>query len=154
MVDITDVLVQIAQPYILYSLVFASIAFVSVKYYLKFNPYLSRRNQSLLWLLPLLVPIIVFLCFPPQTVILAKPFVSSNIQTPSLADNCTVVLWGNNVFSYTGLFCILGATAAAGYFVFMLLFGQRIAMRRFHVVLMAKDEYAELQLKSKKLPIN
>ncbi len=149
MVDFNDFLVQIAQPYFLYSLVFLPLAFVCIKIYLKFNPYLSRRNQSLLWLLPLFIPVTVFLCFPPQTQIVATPFVPANIQVPCPLDGNTVLFWGQNVFSFTGLLCLSGISAAAGYFVFMLFFGKRLAMRRFHVVLMAKDEYVTLQEKVK-----
>jgi len=150
MAEFNDFLVQIFQPYFLYSLVFLSLAFICIKIYLKFNPYLSRRYQSLLWLLPLFLPVIIFLCFPPQTLIVAIPFAPANIQVPCPLNGNRVLFLGQNVFSFTGILCLSSITAATGYFVFMLFFGKRLAMHRFHVVLMANNEYVALQEKVKK----
>lgn len=145
MVDFNDFLVQFSQPYFFYSLVFLSLAFVCIKIYLKFNPYLSRRNRSLLWIVPLFVPVIVLFCFPPQTFIAAMPFSPVNYQIPCPLDGCNVLFWGSNVFSYAGLLCISGVIAATCYFVLMIVFGKKIAIRHFHVVMMAQDEYVSLQ---------
>jgi len=151
LVDFNDFLVQIAQPYFLYSLVFLSLAFVCVKITLKFNLSRSRRNQSLLWLLPLAVPVIVFLFFPPQTQIIAKPFAPSNIDVMSALGGCRLLFWGSNVLSITGLLCLSGVIAAAGFFVVTLVFGSKIALRRFHVIPLAQDEYVSLQVRVKEI---
>ncbi len=149
MVDFNDFLVQIAQPYFLYSTVFLCLAFVSIAITLKFNTSMSRRNQSLLWLLPLCVPVVVLLCFPPQTQIIAKPFAPASLNASCPLDGCSVLLWGTNVFSFTGLLCISGLVLAAGYCLVMMVFGGKIALKHFHVVPLTEDEYAALQEKIK-----
>jgi heat shock protein HtpX len=149
MVDFNDFLVQVAQPYFFYSTVFLCLAFVSVALILKFSPSVSRRNQSLIWLIPLLVPVVVLLCFPPQTQIIAKPFAPSSLNVPCPLDGCSVLLWGTNVFSFTGLLCISGVVLAAGYCLVVMVFGGKIALKRFHVVPMAEGEYVDLQEKIK-----
>jgi Zn-dependent protease with chaperone function len=145
MVGLNDFLFQILQPYFFYSVVFLSIAFVSVKIFLKFNPLISRRVQSILWLIPLLVPVTVLLLFHPQTVISAMSF-ASQISVPA---GMGVASAGPSFLSFTGLLCIGGAVAAVVYFGFMVFFGRRIALKRFHVVMMAQDEYTPLQEKVK-----
>jgi Zn-dependent protease with chaperone function len=55
----------------------------------------------------------------------------------------------SSLFSFTGLLCIIGAVAATTYLGLMLSFGWRIAIRRFHVITMAPDEYEALQKKVK-----
>ena len=61
MVGLNDFLFQILQPYFLYSIVFLSIAFLGVKVFLKFSHFISRRFQSIIWLIPLLVPVTVII---------------------------------------------------------------------------------------------
>ncbi len=145
MVDLNDFLVQIFQPYFFYSVVFLSIAFVSIKIFLKFNPYLSRRSQSILWLIPLLIPVIVLMLFPPQTQIAITSFVPQ-ISVPT---GMGVASAGPSFLSFTGLLCISGAVVAVAYLGVMVFFGRRVALKRFHVVMMAQDEYASLQAKVK-----
>jgi len=84
--------------------------------------------------------------FHPQLVIHTAPFVP--IATPKGMSVAAASVYPS-FLSYTGLLCIGGAVAAAAYFGFMILFGSRIAMKRFHVVMMAPDEYAPLQQKIK-----
>ncbi|MCW4047226.1 MAG: M48 family metalloprotease [Candidatus Bathyarchaeota archaeon] len=148
MVNLTDFLIQIFQPYFFYSLVFLSIAFVCIKIFLKFNPYLSRKNQSILWLIPLFVPVFTLLYFHPQILIPAGAFSPSNYQIP-VPPGFGIMFVGPSVFSFTGLLCISGIIAAGGFLVLMAVFGKKIAMRRFHVVMMAEDEYMPLQEKVK-----
>jgi Zn-dependent protease with chaperone function len=144
MTGLNDFLFQIFQPYFFYSVVFLSITFVSIKIFLKFNPYLSRRSQSIIWLIPLLIPAAVLLLFHPQ--ITVSPSIVPQISVPS---GMGIAVASTNFFSFTGLLCIIGAVAAAAYLGFMLCFGRRIALKRFHVVMMGQDEYAPLQQKIK-----
>jgi len=145
MVGLNDFLFQIFQPYFFYSLVFLSIAFVGVKVFLKFNPFISRRLQSIIWLTPLFVPVCVLLLFQPQTQISTSSFVPQ-ISVPV---GMGVAASAPSFFSFTGLLCISGAVAATAYLVLMMFFGSKIALKRFHVVIMAKDQYLSLQEKVK-----
>ena len=145
MVSLNDFLFQIFQPYFFYSAVFLSIAFVSIKIFLKFNPFISRRCQSIIWLIPLFIPVTVLLYFHPQTVISTSSFVP---QSP--VPGFGVAASADPSFSsFTGLLCIGGVAAAAGYLVFMLSFGSKIGHKRFHIVMMAQDEYIAIQEKVK-----
>ncbi len=146
MAGLNTFLVQILQPYFFYSIVFLLIAYACVKIFLKFNPSASRRNQSLLWLMPLSIPVLVLLCFPPQTQITAFSLSTYQAQVPA---GMGIMFLDNSVFSFTGSLCIAGAAVALGYLVFMLFFGRKIAMKRFHVVMMTQDEYVSLQEKVK-----
>ena len=144
MVSLNDLLFQVFQPYFFYSLVFLSIAFVCIKISLKFNPYMSRRNQSILWLTPLFAPVSVLLFFHPQTLISTVPFSVSSYQI-SIPSGYGIMSVGPSVFSFTGLLCISGIIAALSYFMLMIIFGKKIALKRFHIVMMAQDEYVSLQ---------
>ena len=135
MVGLNDFLFQILQPYFFYSVVFLSIAFVAIKVFLKFNPFISRRFQSIIWFIPLLVPVIVLLLFQPQTVITTWSFMTQ-ISVPT---GLGVASAGPSFLSFTGVLCITGVVAATSYFGFMAFFGRRIALKRFHVVMMAQD---------------
>ena len=143
MVGINDFLFQIFQPYFFYSVVFLSVTFIIIKIFLKFNPHLPRHSQSLLWLLPLIIPVIVMLLFPPQIMASISPFVSA-ISAPA---GMSIANSSVDLLSFTGLLCIGGAVAALVYLGVMVCFGKKIALKRFHVVMMAKNEYIALQEK-------
>jgi heat shock protein HtpX len=146
MVSLNDFLFQIFQPYFFYSVVFLSIAFIIIKIFLKFNPFISRHSQSIIWLIPLFIPVSVLSLFHPQIIISTTPFVPENIQGPKF---CVAASAGPSFLSFTGLLCICGVVAAAGFLVFMLFFGSKIAHKRFHIVMMAQDEYIAIQEKVK-----
>jgi len=147
MVGLNDFLFQIFQPYFFYSLVFLSIAFVGVKVFLKFNPFTSRRLQSIMWLAPLFIPVCVLLLFHPQTEISTSPFVPQ-ISVPA---GLGVAASAPSIFSFTGLLCFSGAVAATIYMLTMMFFGSKIALRHFHAVMMTKEEYWSLQEKVKEI---
>jgi len=142
MLSFNDVLVQIFQPYFLYSTVFLTLAFLFVKLFLKLNPLIPRIARSLIWLLPLCVPIVTLLLFPPQTTITFS--VTPEISAPS---GTALILLLPNIVSYTGLLCIIGVSVASIYSVLMIAFGKKVALKRFNVVMMAKNEYGSLQHK-------
>lgn len=52
-----------------------------------------------------------------------------------------------SVLSFTGLICLSGAVMSISFLILMICFGNRIAHKRFHIVLMAPDEYADVQQK-------
>lgn len=149
-----DFVTQFYQPYFFYSLVFLLTSFVCVEVFLKFNPYLSARSRSILYLTPLVIPVFVLTFFQPRTLISMLPtgpiisfsanaspgIIIGSARFPSLT-----------VVSITGLLCLIGAVAAATYFVITTVFGQRIALKAFHVVMMSPDEYESVQEKVKEI---
>jgi heat shock protein HtpX len=150
MLGLNDFLVQILQPYFFYSIVFLSIAFVCIEVFLKLNPLLSRKNQSIIWLIPLLTSLIVFIFFNPQTILPSSGFQSMFIVT---AKSSYALFWNSSAstLSITGSLCLSAIVASAGYLVFTLAFGKRIVMRNLHVFRMAPGEYAALQEKVKEI---
>jgi heat shock protein HtpX len=155
MLSLNDFLTQILQPYFFYSLVFLSLSFVCIKVFLKFNPLISRRIQSTIWLIPLFIPISVMIFFYPQTLIsMGIPKLPPEISVSASATTTSVNIIGFasiSVFSITGLLCLGGAIAATGYLILTIVFGQRIAMKAFHVTMMYPEEYVSLQEKVKEI---
>ena len=120
---------------------FCSIAFVSVKIFLKFNPFMSRRHQSIIWLIPLIIPVCVAILFPPQTVV-STAFVPQ-VSVPSGMGIAAVGV--SSIESFSGVVCIGGLAVAVAFLLFMLIFGSKIAHKRFHIITMEQDEYTSLQ---------
>ena len=102
MAGLNDFLFQIFQPYFFYSVVFLSIAFVCVKIFLKFNPFMSRRHQSIIWLIPLIIPVCVAILFPPQTIV-STAFVPQ-VSVPSGMGIAAAGV--SSIESFSGLFVL------------------------------------------------
>jgi Zn-dependent protease with chaperone function len=151
MVSFEDFLTQFLQPYFFYSLVFLSISFVCTKVFLKFNPFMSRRTQSIIYLIPLFVPVFVLIFFSPQTLISTSKLYLFQLQQASGIMVSGAIIQTVNIFSITGLLCLGGAIAASVYLIVTLVSGQRIAMKAFHVIIMSPDEYGPLQEKVKEI---
>lgn len=149
MFGLDDFLTQFLQPYFFYSLVFLSIAYACIAIFLKFNTFMSRRHQSIISFMPLLVPVFVLSMFPPEMSISAS-FPPQNLLLPSVASSANSVFWRVipitfSILSITGLLCFGGITIGAGYLVVTVVFGKKIVMRHLDVCLMRPDEYVSLQ---------
>ena len=149
MFGLDDFLTQFLQPYFFYSLVFLSIAYACTAIFLKFNTFMSRRHQSIISFMPLLVPVFVLLIFRPEMSISA-PFPPQNLLLPSVASSANSVFWRVipitfSILSITGLLCFGGITIGAGYLVVTVVFGKKIVMRHLDVCLIRPDEYVSLQ---------
>ncbi|MCL2173299.1 MAG: M48 family metalloprotease [Candidatus Bathyarchaeota archaeon] len=143
MVNLTDFVFQISQPAFFYSIASLVISFLFIKIYLKIYPSISRYVQSLMWLIPLSLPACVLLLFRPQIMVKIVQTVSSKVS------GYEIIAASPSVLSVTGLICLSGAIVSVGFLVLMLCFGSRIAHKRFHIVLLAPDEYADVQQKVK-----
>jgi len=145
MIVLDDFLSQFLQPYFFYSLLFLSIAFVCSAIFLKFNHFMSRRYQSIVWSMPLLVPVFVLLLFHPETSIPAS--LNSLNLLPSYASSTGSVFSRviPDIISITGLLCFGGITMCASYLVVTVVFGKKIVMRHLNVYLMSPDEYVPLK---------
>ncbi len=168
-----DVAAQIFQPYFFYALALLVISFISVKVVLFSNPSLSRSLRSILLLIPLFLPIVVYLlCFPATTIqVTPNNLLSGNfpldsstaIQVPTsvqdslpqlqlLAGNFsqTAVLKGVfmpliTVPSIVGMLCIMGLIVACAYFGLMMVFGHKLASRVLRVVEVAETDFVALR---------
>ncbi len=63
------VLTQIFQPYFYYSLFFLILSYVSLKVMLRYSSFLGQKTRSLIYLVPLAIPLIVMIAFVPSTAI-------------------------------------------------------------------------------------
>jgi heat shock protein HtpX len=154
-VSLDDFVIQFYQPYFFYSLFFLMVSFVCVEVFLRFNPYISPRNKSILYLTPLFAPVLSLIVFIPKTQISLLPTqlqVSGIFGAPVgglIVGAAKIPL--TSVISITGMMCIVGAVAAASYLAFSVLFGKKIAMKAFHVVMMLPEDYEAVQAKVKEV---
>lgn len=155
MVSPSDFITQFYQPYFFYSLFFLMLSFICVEVFLKFDASLSVKSRSLLHLIPLFAPVFSLMFFQPKTQISMLPLpphpilISANTSAGIILGAGKIPYF--NVVSVTGLLCLGGVVAAAAYFAVTFVFGQRIAIRAFHVVMMSKDEYLPIQEKVKEI---
>ena len=113
MVGLNDFLFQIFQPYFLYSVLFLSIAFVCIKIFLKFNHFMSSRDQSIHMAHTASSFQLLLYCYSiPKQIINTTPFVPQ-ISVPA---GMGIAASSSSFLSFTGLLCISGAAAAAAYF--------------------------------------
>lgn len=61
------VIVQVLQPYFFYSIFFLFVSFICVKIFLRLCPFVGERTKSLLYIIPLVVPLLVMAIFLPST---------------------------------------------------------------------------------------
>ena len=153
MVSLGDFVTQFYQPYFFYSLFFLLLSFICVEIFLKFSSSLNVKTRSILHLMPLFLPVFSLIFFQPKTQISLLPLPPHPLSVT--ADTSAGIVLGAgkipflSVVSITGLLCIGGVVAAAAYFTVTFVFGRRIAMRSFHVVMMGQEEYVLVQEKVK-----
>lgn len=155
MVSFNDFIIQFYQPYFLYSLFFLTVSFVCVDLFLRFNPYVSPKNKSILYLAPLFAPVLTLMLFIPQTQITLLPTLV-RISAIFVAQTGGIVMGAakvplTSVISITGMLCLAGAVAAAGYLAFSMLFGKKLAMKAFRVIMLFPEEYEAVQAKVKEV---
>jgi heat shock protein HtpX len=155
MVSLDDFITQFYQPYFFYSLFFLMVSLVCVEVFLRFTPYLSHRSKSVLYLAPLFAPVLALMIFIPKTQISLLP-TEVRLSAVFEAPVGGIVMGAaklplTSVISITGILCITGTVAAAGYLVFSILFGKKIAMKAFHVVMLLPEDYEAVQAKVKEV---
>jgi heat shock protein HtpX len=172
--DFGGILNQIFQPYFYYSIISLVILFVCIKVLTRFCNFMGQRTRSLLYLVPLALPLIVMLIFMPstaiQTNILQTKTGTTSINTgainslpiggfaTSLPQVCMMITVSQvTTLSVTGIICIIGLIAGVFFAVTMIVADDRIARKVLHVISLSSDEYQWLQTKiaelSKKLAI-
>jgi Zn-dependent protease with chaperone function len=169
-----SILSQIFQPYFYYSAIFLVVSFVCVKILTKYCNFISQRTKSLLYLVPLALPLAVMLIFVPSTGIQTSyqqikslgtvsmggpinsfpvyPFLSPTTQTGYMLTIST-----GTILSVTGIICLVGLVAGALFALSMVLADDRLARKVLHVILLSPSDYQWLQANvaesSKKLAI-
>ena len=172
---LNDVLAQIFQPYFYYSIILLTISFTCAKAFLKYDHTLSRRTRSIAYLLPLIIPLLIFATFHPAITMTtpngnsatgifimslnggtanASPFQLlfgqlQSIPTTSPPQPPLIVLsflpGQTDILSITGLLCSIGLVVALGYLVLMIALDDKIVARVFHILPLTQEEYGPLQ---------
>jgi heat shock protein HtpX len=170
-----NVLAQVFQPYFYYSIILLVISFICVKAFLKYDHQLSRRTRSIAYILPLLIPLLVFGIFHPTTTMNtvngssttgmfimslgrgsanASPFqpLFGQMQSiPTMALPPSIVLTflpeQTEIFSVTGMLCLMGLVVALCYLTLMIVLDDKIVARVFHIIPLTQEEYSPLQKK-------
>jgi heat shock protein HtpX len=154
-----EVLNQVFQPYFYYSVMFLVVSFACIKVFNRFCHFITPKTKSLLYLIPLAVPLLVMAVYLPKLTLEITPsLVSSGTVMTSFNSGAATGLFVNSadvivitasslptVFSVTGLMCIFGLVAADIFVVVMVLADDRLARRFLHVISISADEYASLQ---------
>lgn len=154
------ILNQIFQPYFYYSVLFLVISFVCVKVLARFCHFMGRRTKSILYLVPLAIPLIVMLVFMPSTIIqINNPGFGTYLPPPPPPPSPMVIshVLIATTLSVTGIICIIGLATGAFFAISMILADDRIARKILRVILLSPDEHQWLQTTiaelSKKLAI-
>ena len=170
-----EVLAQVFQPYFYYSIILLVISFICVKAFLRYDHSLRRRARSIAYVLPLVIPLLVFAVFHPATTTSAVNgssatgifIMSSNLGSanaipfqslfghlggfPSISPPPSILLaflpGTTETLSVTGILCLIGIVVASCYFVLMTVFDDKIVARVFHIIPLKREEYAQLQRK-------
>ena len=168
-----NVLAQVFQLYFYYSMILLAISFLCVKALLKYDRSLNRRTRSAAYILPLLIPLMVFAVFHPATatntlngisnariIIMsansgfssAPPFQSlfGQLQNiPAVSAQPAFVLafipGQTEMLSVTGTLCLIGLVVALCYFTVMMVFDDKIVAKVFHIIPLKQEEYAKLR---------
>ena len=138
------ILNQIFQPYFYYSLLFLIVSFVCIKVLVRFFPFIGPRVKSILYLIPLAIPLIVMLVFMPSTTIgtganhvnsglvyanqAANGLFSAKFYS-SLASSDSIFFLSVAAPSVAGMICLLGLFLSGVFVLSMILADDRIAKK-------------------------
>jgi heat shock protein HtpX len=147
------VFLQVLQPAFFFSVVFLVLSFVCVKAFIRFCPFISERVKSLLYVVPLIVPLFVMAVFLPsftfqQSVVdvrSAPPLVLANPAAPLVRGGFLVSGHQVSTLSVTGVICIVGLVMGGLFALSMLIADDRIARRILRVIPLCSDEQPGLQ---------
>ncbi|MCL1976795.1 MAG: M48 family metalloprotease [Candidatus Bathyarchaeota archaeon] len=147
------VVIQLLQPYFFYSAVFLIASFVCIKIFTRFCSVISEKTKSLLYLVPLIIPLVVMFVFLPSTtfqtsVVDVKTIASINMGgpiSPLAASVILVTVSHITTLSITGILCLIGLAMGAVFALTMVIADDRIARRILRVIPLSADEQPWLQ---------
>ena len=164
MITWLDPISELMQPFFFYSLVlpilFTSLTCIILKVFKVHNP----RFRSLFYMIPLLLPLVVYAIFPPSYLMAAVSFgrftVTTKMSNPVKFEEVSssrdafissfpfedthLKLFVIHVFSVTGLLCLTGLIVGTALLVFLYVFGSRIVCWLQGVVELTPEEKPEL----------
>ena len=163
--DMMDAIIaQIVQPYFYYSFMLLLISLFCVNLLICCGLPLTSRIRSRLSVFPLVVPLIVMAIFTPTLYIslfnmgahgfLTYIWSGTSAWTATRGpDTASFPLSGQfyhapylpQMLSLTGLLCISGLLVSFVFYVMMIRYGDRLAVRALKVVMLTEEDYPELQ---------
>jgi heat shock protein HtpX len=173
--SLNNLLAQFLQPYFYYSVILLILSFICIKMLLRHNSLLGRRARSIMYMFPLIIPVLVMAVSRPQTMLQIVdetstarimissisgssanaspiPIVFNSLQgvsiLPPLPPIILNLLPGTiDVLSLTGILCLIGLVLAVSFLFFAIGLDDKIVGRVFHVIPLAREEYSSLQSK-------
>jgi Zn-dependent protease with chaperone function len=158
-------LTQVFQPYFYYSVIFLVISFITVKLLTRYCSLIGQKTKSLLYFIPLSIPLVVMVIFNPSTVIqssgnIIKTTAGQTAQISSYAGPAMLPMLPPpgpvflaraiqipTVYSITGIVCLVGLAVGGLFALLMLSADDRVARRILHVIPLAPGENPRLQAK-------
>jgi len=143
-ISLESILTQLFQPYFYYSVILLTISAVCIKILLRHYHFLGRRAKSIIYLIPLIIPVVVMSFFHPEVTARMVSSVESTIK--SNGDKFVLVtIFSTETLSITGILCLIGLTLGTAFFITVIFFGDKIAIKLFHIIMLTPDEYPWLQ---------
>jgi Zn-dependent protease with chaperone function len=148
-----SVILQVLQPSFFYSVIFVVLSFVCVKVFIKFCPFISERTKSLLYVVPLIVPLIVMAMFLPSFTFQSNtldvksgtPLQVTGPAAPLVSGGFLIAGHQASTLSVTGILCIVGLAMGVLFALCMIIADDRIARRILRVIPLSSDEQPWLQ---------
>jgi len=143
-----NILTQLFQPYFYYPVILLTISCICVKILLGHYHFLGRRTRSIIYLIPLAIPVVVMSFFHPEAT--AKTINFEIVETIVKSNSGEVLFTKGTlstveILSITGILCLIALALGTAFFASMIFFGDRIATKLFHVIMLTPDEYPCLQ---------
>jgi len=136
-----QILGQLLQPTFFYSTVLALAAMLCSTLLVRINHTIGSRGRSVMYVLPLLVPLAITCLFPPQ-LYLHGGMLSLGPGPESFGPGGGLE---TNVLSYAGMAMVVGLVLAYASLVLSRFVGNRITRKLMRVVDMGADDFPELQ---------
>ena len=144
-ISLESILTQLFKPYFYYSVILLMVSSICVKILLRHYHFLGRRIRSIIYLIPLAIPVVVMSFFHPETTVKMVSFVKSTVKSNAGKFVFTESIFSTEILSITGILCLIGLTLGTAFFITVIFFGDRIAMKLFHVIMLTPDEHPWLQ---------
>lgn len=135
------ILIQLLQPYFYYSATLLTVSSICVKAILRYCYFLGGRVRSITYLTPLTIPIFVMMLFHPKTTARITCFAEAIIRLDSGRIICRGVILSTEITSITGILCLTGLILGGAFSTTMILLGDKIATKLFHVTMLTHDDY-------------
>ena len=135
-ISLESILTQLFQPYFYYSVILLTISAVCIKILLRHYHFLGRRAKSIIYLIPLIIPVVVMSFFHPEVTARMVSSVKSTVKSNG-GKFAFVTIFSTETLSITGILCLIGLTLGTAFFITVIFFGDKIAGENLDTLAMA-----------------